>query len=138
MPSDDPRSNELLARKAFLDHVPIPLSQIHPIHCELDPDEAARLYENDLRDFFHGVPPSFDLVFLGLGEDGHTASLFSGSPVIHERKRWVKEVFVPTQDLPRVTLTPHLINMADSIVFLVSGSNKAKILKQVLEGPQTP
>lgn len=135
---DDPLSNQRMARQALLDHVPIPPEQIHPITCTRAPREAAGQYEALLHDFFAGRPPGFDLVFLGLGENGHTASLFPDMPVLDERKRWAAEVYVAEQSLYRVTLTAPLINQAAVVMFLVAGASKAGVLKAVLEGPSDP
>jgi 6-phosphogluconolactonase len=138
VPHADPRSNIRMARQALLDQVPIPASQIHPITCGQAPEEGAKDYEAAIREFFGNRPPRFDLIFLGLGENGHTASLFPESPVLQEQMRWVAEVYVAEQDLYRVTLTAPFINQAAVVAFLVSGSNKANVLKEVLEGPADP
>jgi 6-phosphogluconolactonase len=138
VPHADPRSNTRMVRQALLDQVPIPASQIHPISCSQAPRQGADDYEAVLREFFGGQPPRFDLIFLGLGENGHTASLFPGSPVLGEEVRWVSDVYVAEQDLYRVTLTAPLINQAAVVAFLVSGVGKAGVLKEVLEGPADP
>jgi len=138
VPPDDPRSNARMAREALLDHVPVPAEQIHPIRCAQAPREAAERYEDLLRDFFAGQPPRFDLVFLGLGENGHTASLFPDTPVLDERERWVAEVYVAEQGLYRVTLTAPLLNRARLILCLVAGAAKAPVLHEVLKGPSEP
>lgn len=138
VPADDPRSNYRMARQALLDHVPIPLEQIHPIPCCEKPRAAAERYETLLQTFFGEQPPRFDLVFLGLGENGHTASLFPGTPVLEERQRWVAEVYVAEQNLFRVTLTAPLLNHAAVVVFLVAGAAKAEVLREVLEGAPNP
>lgn len=106
--ADDPRSNYRMTRLALLDHVPIPPAQVHPIDGSRPPEESARQYEALLRSFFGAAPPRFDLVFLGLGENGHTASLFPHTPVFAEKSRWVREVNIldidqltrSTSDLP--------------------------------------
>jgi 6-phosphogluconolactonase len=138
VPPDDPRSNARMAREAWLDHVPIPAGQIHPIDCAGDPDAAARDYEAGLRKFFAGAAPRLDLVLLGLGDNGHTASLFPGTPVLQERERWAAAVYVAAGDLYRVTLTAPLINQAAHVVFLVAGGAKAAVLRDVLHGPRDP
>ncbi len=138
VPPDDPQSNARMARQALLDQVPIPAAQIHPIPCTQTPRQAAEEYEALLRSFFAGGPPRFALVFLGLGENGHTASLVPGTPVVEERERWVAEVYVPEQAMWRVTLTAPLINQAAVVAFLVAGAAKAQVLQRVLEGPFDP
>jgi 6-phosphogluconolactonase len=138
VPLTDPRSNARLAKEAWLDHVPIPVTQIHPLDCAPDPAAAARQYEAKLREFFAGQPPILDLVFLGLGDDGHTASLFPGTPVLAESKHWAAAVSVAGQDLQRVTLTAPLINQAAMVAFLVAGGAKAGVLREVLHGPRDP
>jgi len=138
VPPDDPRSNARMARRALLDYVPIPQKQIYPIHCAGDSQQAAERYEELLRAFFQGQPPRFDLVFLGLGENGHAASLFPDTPVLDEQERWAAEVYVAEQGLHRVTLTAPLINQAAVVAFLVAGAAKARVLHEVLEGPQNP
>ncbi|MHB9150898.1 MAG: 6-phosphogluconolactonase [Thermoleophilia bacterium] len=146
--SDDPRSNERMARETLLDAVPIPESQIHPLRCASHPREAAARYESLLRDFFvtRGAGP--DLVLLGLGDNGHTASLFPYAPVLSERDRWVAEVFVDAaagagttaagEDLWRVTLTAPFINTAANVLFLATGPAKAGVVKEVVEGAYDP
>lgn len=136
VPFEDPRSNARMAYEALLDHVPIPRDQIHPIACADDPKAAAARYEMLLRGFFGERPARFDLVFLGLGEDGHTASLFPFSPALEEQVRWVVAVEEVTP--PRVTLTFSVLNQAHLVAFLVSGANKAEILQEVLRGPLDP
>jgi 6-phosphogluconolactonase len=138
VPLDDPRSNAHMAQTAWLDHVPIPPDQIHPIKCARDPAAAARQYEAQLREFFAGQPPRLDVVLLGLGGDGHTASLFPGTTLLAETKRWAAAVAVDGQDLHRVTLTAPLINQARLVTFLVAGSSKAGVLREVLHGPRDP
>lgn len=138
VPADDPRSNARMARRALLDHVPIPPGQMHPIACGQAPREAAERYEGVVRAFFAEGPPRFDLVFLGVGENGHTASLFPGTPVLAERQHWAAEVYVAEQALFRVTVTAPLLNQAAVVAFLVSGAAKAAVLREVLDGPEDP
>jgi 6-phosphogluconolactonase len=138
VPLNDPRSNARMAQEAWLDHVPIPKDQIHPLDCSQAPAAAGRQYEAQLREFFAGRPPRLDLVLLGLGDDGHTASLFPGTPVLEERERWVAAVHLDEQNLYRVTMTAPLINQAAMVAFLVAGKSKAGVLQEVLHGPRDP
>lgn len=138
VPADDPRSNARMASQALLDHVPIPKQQIHPIAQAYSPHEAAEQYEAALRQHFGQEAPRFDLVLLGLGDNGHTASLFPDTPVLREQVRWVAEVYVAEQDMYRVTLTAPLLNQAALIAFVVTGSGKADVLPQVIEGAYEP
>ena len=137
VPPEDPRSNARMARLHLLEKVPLPPHQIHPIFCARSPKEAAQDYEDLLRSFFGEGPSRLDLIFLGLGEDGHTASLFPQTPLVKEGERWAAETYLSQQDL-RVTLTPPLINQTAVVAFLVAGATKAPILKEVLEGPPHP
>ena len=129
VPPFDPASDHLMAKESLLDHVPIPEGRVHRIRGEDDPSESALAYERLLRRAFgapEGPPPvatgaRFDLVLLGLGEDGHTASLFPGSPALHESERWVTAVEVDASPRHRITLTPPVLNAAAHKVFLVTG-----------------
>lgn len=136
--ASDPRSNALMARQALLDRVPVPVENVHPIRGDLPPAQAAAQYESELRAFFGSQPVKLDLILLGLGDNAHTASLFPHSPILDEKERWASEVFVPEQDMYRVTLTAPFINLADQVVFIVSGVEKAHALQMVLEGPYQP
>jgi 6-phosphogluconolactonase len=138
VPENDPRNNASMARQVLLDHVPIPEGNIHPIHCNASPQDAAEQYEQELRDFFSTQNPNFHLVLLGLGKNGHIASLFPHTPVLNEKTRWVSEVHIKELNMSRVTFTAPFINQADQVVFLVSGLDKAKVLEKVLEGPYQP
>lgn len=144
VPSDDPLSNYRMVRETLIDHVPIPDENVHRIRGEDDPTSAAAAYEGKLRNFF-GIsvgPPMrsarFDLVLLGMGRDGHTASLFPGVAAVSEQKRWVMEVSVADESMKRITCTPVVFNTAASVVFLVAGASKGATLRQVLEGPHQP
>jgi len=135
----DPDSNCRMAMEALLDHVPCPAENIHPMPTHFpSPDAAARDYERTLRSYFGADSPRFDLILLGLGEEGHTASLFPGSPALAERTRWV--VAVNTQARPplRLTLTLPALTRAASIDVLVAGSTKARALHHVLTGIPDP
>jgi 6-phosphogluconolactonase len=138
VPENDPRSNARMAQQVLLDQVPIPHENIHPIHFSSSPEQAARDYETELKEFFSKQNPNFHLVLLGLGENGHTASLFPHTPVLDEKERWVSNVFVDELGMNRITFTAPYINQAEQVVFLVSGPDKAKVLEDVLEGPYQP
>jgi 6-phosphogluconolactonase len=107
----------------------------------LTPDAAAMQYEEILYEYFGtDILPAktFDLVLLGMGDDGHTLSLFPGMPVIHEEKSWVVGYFLKAQDMSRITLTKKIVNHADHIVFMISGKDKAHALYEVIEGERNP
>jgi 6-phosphogluconolactonase len=135
--AEDPDSNYRLAHEAFIDHVPIPPDNVHRARGELEPERASRSYEQVLQDFFCGPQSRFDLVLLGLGDDGHTASLFPHSSVLYEKRRLVVAVQAHYEDRPtqRLTLTLPAINSARQVFFLVTGQAKAEIVRAVLEGP---
>lgn len=138
VPFDDPGSNAWVTQRTLLNHVPIPASHIHPIHSGLPAALAALQYETELRNFFNGRPPVFDLILLGLGKNAHTAALFPHTPVLYEREHWVEDVYVAEEGIQRVTLTAPLINQANQVIFLVSGAEKASILKDAIEGIYQP
>lgn len=140
VPPDHPESNYGLTAAALLSRIPLPAENVHRIRGELPPAEAASLYEAELRAFF-GETPAFDLVFLGMGEDGHTASLFPGSPALAESVRWAVEVehtAPPPPLVSRVTLTFQVLNAARRVVFLVTGAAKAGMFAQVWHGASFP
>ncbi|MBM4429389.1 MAG: 6-phosphogluconolactonase [Chloroflexi bacterium] len=134
---DHPSSNYRMAQEALLGRVAIPGENVHRIRGELDPEGAAAIYEAELRTFFGRQWPQFDLVLLGMGSDGHTASLFPGSAALGEDKRVAVVVTAHYEDLPawRVTLTAQAINRARQVLLLVSGRAKAATLRAVLSGP---
>jgi len=134
---DDAQSNYRMTREALLDHVPLSPSQIHRIEGELDPHAAAHRYEADLRNNFRlegAQCPRFDLVALGMGPDGHTASLFPHTAALHETKLLVTANQVAQMNTWRVTLTWPVINAARSVFFLIAGADKAEALNEVLTG----
>ncbi len=127
-------SNYKLAYETLLSKVPIPEENIHRIKGEMNPEQASRDYEDSLRMFFGTQPiPVFDLIVLGAGEDGHTASLFPGSTAVHERTRIVLPVYVEAPKLNRVTLTLPILDSASYVLFLASGRIKAAVLHEILE-----
>jgi 6-phosphogluconolactonase len=133
--SDDPRSNYHMARAALFDHVPVPIDNIHPIVTDRDLQESAAAYEQVLKQF-HGASrlsvdqPLFSATLLGIGADGHTASLFPGSAALDERTRWVAAV-PEAQPEPRITLTIPALERSSEIAFLVTGARKRDILGRV-------
>jgi 6-phosphogluconolactonase len=133
VPPDHPDSNFLMVHEVLLSKVCIPDANIHRVKAELDPRLAAFNYEEELRGFFASEWPRFDLVLLGMGEDGHTASLFPGTAGINEEQRWFIANHVPKQGAYRLTLSKNAINAARKIVVLVSGRSKAKKLTEVLQ-----
>lgn len=135
---DNSQSNQQMIQQALLDHVPIPAGQIFPIPFLDSPEKSAAAYEKTLQIFFANHAAKFNLILLGLGENGHTASLFPYTDVLAETTRWVRAVFIPELNMYRITLTAHLINQADTVAFLVAGTEKADILQQVMKGPINP
>ncbi len=133
VPSDNPASNYRLVRDTLLKNLPMPESNVHNVHGEADPEEAARAYEQDIKAFFGTVTiPSFDLVMLGVGADGHTASLFTGSSAVFESARITNPVYLEDPQINRVTLTISVINNASNVLFLVAGRAKASVLQNIL------
>ncbi|MBL8145064.1 MAG: 6-phosphogluconolactonase [Anaerolineae bacterium] len=139
VPPDDARSNYRMARDTLLDHVPVPAEQVHRIRGEDDPALEALRYEQEIARFFRTLHvPALDLILLGMGDNGHTASLFPGTAVLRERDRWTAAQYVEVMNAWRVTLTAPLINAARQVVFLVEGAAKAEMLANVLHGPYQP
>jgi len=142
VPPDDPESNYRMIREALLRHIPVPEANFHRLAAELEDREgASRLYAAELDRILapeKGSIPRLDLVLLGMGLDGHTASLFPGSSALREQSAWVCPNFVEKFKAHRLTLTFPVLNAAARILFLVAGSDKAETLRQVLEGPRRP
>jgi 6-phosphogluconolactonase len=140
VPPDDPESNYRMVQDALLQHVPVPAGNVHRVPTELAPEAATKTYEEEIRRSF-GVTssiPEFDLIFLGLGTNGHTASLFPGSPLLHETSRLVAAEFVAEAKMWRLTVTLPLLNQGQTVAFLVAGEGKADILREVLTGAFDP
>lgn len=138
VPLDDNRSNALMAFETFLYKVPVPPDQIFQMWDDQEPEVFARHYEKLLRKHVGQDTPRFDLVLLGMGDDGHTASLFPGTEVLHEKEKLVEAYYLEPQDMYRITLTAPCINQARKIAFLTFGEKKADALYEVLEGERNP
>jgi 6-phosphogluconolactonase len=135
VPAGDPQSNYGMTRQALLDHVACPAANVHPMLTGFaTADLASRDYEATLRNHFPDDWPRFDLVLLGLGGDGHTASLFPGSSASREKTRWVIAARAPADPPAGLTLTLPALNRAAAVYFLVAGPNKADALDHVLAG----
>ena len=142
---DHPESNFSMAFHALISKVPLPSQNVHRMPAEIEPPEdAAEAYEGVLREFFGsprkpGPIPAFDLIVLGVGKDGHTASLFPRDQALEVEKRWVTAVRTPqgTPLVPRITLTLPVINRASYVLFMVSGSGKRELVRSILEEPDS-
>ena len=137
VPPDHPDSNYRMAREAMIAHVPIPEENVHPVETRQDtPEEAAAAYEAVLKDFYRKstldvARPLFAVTLLGLGDDGHTASLFPGTPALLERDRWVTAV-VGAKPEPRISMTFPVLDSSATVAFLIAGEAKHAMLKRVL------
>lgn len=137
VPPQDPQSNYRMAREALLDPARVPTENVFRMRGEIAPEDAAREYARTLVEKA-GEPPRVDLVMLGMGPDGHTASLFPGSDPRIDEERYVRAVYADSAKMWRITLTPAAINAARTVVFAVEGAAKAPMLASVLEGDFDP
>ncbi len=139
LPAGHPQRNETMARESLLDRIPLPEENVHPVPVAATPEESATLYEQEIGAAF-GSPPCFDLVLLGMGPDGHTASLFPDSPALMEGNRWAVAVPAPEMKprVPRVTLTLPVLNASSRVLFLVSQQGKESALERVLHSESCP
>ncbi|MBA2759784.1 MAG: 6-phosphogluconolactonase [Chloroflexia bacterium] len=138
VPIDHDESNAGAARRGFIDEIGLDEEHWHPWPTHLDdPNQAATAYETSIRIVANEFDstPVFDLVYLGMGDDGHTASLFPGTEAVHEQERLAIAHEVPKLDATRLTMTPKVINNAKEVLFLVAGAGKAEMLHRVLDGP---
>jgi 6-phosphogluconolactonase len=138
VPFQDSRNNAKMAFETLLNFVPVPAAHIHVMRTDIPPERSAIEYEKILHTYFGETGPSFDLVLLGMGDDGHTLSLFPGTAVIHEEKLWATSFFLQAQDMHRITLTRPIVNRAARVAFLTTGPKKAHALKEVLKGKYNP
>jgi 6-phosphogluconolactonase len=138
VPENHQLSNYHMACETLISRVPIPSANVHPVPTNFSqPQQAADVYETELRRFFGAAPPAFDVQLLGLGGEGHTASLFPGSPALEEKQRWVAAVHVPAEPPDRLTLTPVVLNCGRNTFFLVAGENKRGILAALRSEPDS-
>jgi 6-phosphogluconolactonase len=138
VPFEDSRNNAKMAYDTLLNFVPVPPAQIHVMRTDIDPEASAAAYEKILHQYFDNTPFSFDLVLLGMGDDGHTLSLFPGMEIVHEAKAWAKAFYLPAQSMSRITLTKTIVNKSAAVAFLTAGTAKAHALKEVLKGAYNP
>lgn len=141
VPPTDAESNYRMTKEALLSKIPLPAEQVYRMEGELDPEEAASRYETVLRNSMKlegAESPAFDLLLLGMGDDGHTASLFPHTAALEEITRMVVANHVPQKETWRITLTAPVINQARQVCFLIEGEAKTKVLAEVLTGPRDP
>lgn len=138
VPFEDERNNAKMTYDTLLHLVPVPASQIHVMKTDIDPEESARQYEQILHEYFDHTGTTFDLTLLGMGDDGHTLSVFPGSELVDEKTAWVKSIWVPAQKMYRISLTVPVVNKSARVAFLTAGSGKAATLKQVIKGSRDP
>lgn len=139
VPLDDPASNFGAAKTDWLDKIPIPANQVHPMPGQRQPEVGAAEYQSELEKYFHDRQrkfPIFDLIFLGIGADGHTASLFPGDTAAQTTDKWVLGVKGGNPDVFRLTLTLPVLNHTRSICFMISGNSKAPVMKTVFINPE--
>ena len=139
VPPDHPDSNFRMANESLLSHVPIPAKNIHRVQAELAAPMAADQYQATLREFFSlqdGDLPQFDLVMLGMGEDGHTASLFPGTPALEETSRTVVANHVEKLETDRITLTFPVLNATSEVLIMIAGENKAPVVRDIVNSPE--
>ena len=135
VPFNDEHNNAKMAFDNLLSDVNIPAEQVHRILTDIIPEESAKQYENILHKYFDEKQTTFDLVLLGMGDDGHTLSLFPNSELLNDKQSWVRADYTGQKGMKRITLMPSVVNKSAAIVFFVTGVAKAKVLKEVIEEP---
>jgi 6-phosphogluconolactonase len=139
VPFDDDRNNAKMAFELLIDHIDVPPQQVHVMRTDIEPVFAAKEYEKMLHTYFNNTIKSFDLVLLGIGRDGHTLSIFPGSPLLEEgEQNWVNSVYNEEQEMYRITLTPVIVNRASYIAFMVADAGKSETVKEIIEGTYNP
>jgi 6-phosphogluconolactonase len=138
VPFNDDRNNAKMAYETLLNFVPIPPYHIHVMRTDISPEQSAIEYEKILHFYFDNTVTTFDLVLLGMGDDGHTLSLFPGTAAVHEEKAWTIAYYLKAQDMYRITLTKSIVNRAAKVAFLTTGDKKAHALHEILKGDYNP
>lgn len=139
VPITDERSNAKMAYETLLNHIPVQPEQIHFYQTEnIAPEASSVAYEKLLKSYFEGKETGLDLIILGMGDDGHTLSLFPGQAIIHETVKWVDSFWLEAQDMYRITLTHPVANHAARVAFLVAGEKKIPALHEVIKGAYNP
>lgn len=135
---DDEKSNFKMTLETLLDKVPVNKSQVFPMYKDgTEPEDYAQEYENQIRNVL-GAEGVFDFILLGMGDDGHTASLFPGEKILHEKKKWVDAYYLKSQEMYRITLTEPIINKAENVLIVTFGKSKKHALNEVLNGEYNP
>lgn len=138
VPGTSPLSNYRMTKETLIERAPIPPQNVCPMRTDFPtPDDAAAAYESEMRKFFGNAPPALDLQLLGLGPEGHTASLFPGSAALEEKKRWALAVEAPAKPPQRLTLTPVVLNQGRKTLFLVAGTDKREIMNALRNEPDS-
>jgi len=138
VPQDDPASNYRMAKETLIDAIPIPLTNIHPVPILADPSTSSDTYAKELQTFFKELLPTFDLILLGLGGDGHTASIFPATPIDRTREGVAIVTESPVEPHVRISFTMNVLDNARNVFFLVSGEEKKEILKAVFADEWNP
>lgn len=138
VPFDDSRNNAKMAFDILINKVDIPKENVNIIRTDIIPEESAKEYVDTIKKYFKHTQNNFDLVLLGIGDDGHTLSIFPGSSLINEEENWVNKVYNEEQKMYRITMMPQLVNNAKQIAFMVEGENKADILNRIIYGNLEP
>lgn len=138
VPFTDERNNAKWAFDLMLNHVPIPKENIHIMRTDIEPKFAVDEYRILLKNYFQASEKTFDLALLGIGNDGHTLSIFPGSPLIGRHENWVNTGYNAEQQTFRITLMPDMINQSSAVVFMVEGKNKSKVLNEIINGEKNP
>jgi 6-phosphogluconolactonase len=134
VPFADDRNNARMTYQYLLNRVPVVKNQVHIMNTAVSPEQSAADYQKILHKYFSNTGNSFDLVLNGMGDDGHTLSLFPHTEVVNEKYAWVKSFYLEPQEMHRITLTAPIVNRARKVAFLTFGANKANALKEVLQG----